>query len=205
MPLMAMRRRRDHLRPAGLDLSVLIPVFNEAENVEPLHGELDAMLRPLSLRYELIFVDDGSADGTVGPARTNPGPRSRARAGRLPLAELRPDRRVSAALDLARGEILVPMDGDLQNDPADIPRLLETLEKGYDVVSGWRRIARTPCSAARSPRGSPTAWWPGSPACRCTTSAARSRPIVAGCSRASGSTARCTGSSRSSPPGKGRG
>ncbi|MGC8640420.1 MAG: glycosyltransferase [Isosphaeraceae bacterium] len=123
----------------GLDLSVLIPVFNEIENVEPLHGELDAVLRPLSPRYELIFVDDGSTDGTVA---------------RLEQIQARDPEHVrvaflwrncgqtaalSAALDLARGEILVPMDGDRQNDPADIPKLLATLETGYDVVSGWRR------------------------------------------------------------------
>jgi glycosyltransferase involved in cell wall biosynthesis len=127
----------DHSPEIGL--SVLIPVFNEVENVEPLHGELDAVLRPLSLRYELIFVDDGSIDGTVD---------------RLEKIQARDPEHVrvaflwrncgqtaalSAALDLARGEILVPMDGDLQNDPADIPRLLETLDQGYDVVSGWRR------------------------------------------------------------------
>ena len=133
------RFRADGRCLAHLDLSVLIPVFNEVENVEPLHGELDAVLRPLSLRYELIFVDDGSGDGTVD---------------RLERIQARDPEHVrvaflwrncgqtaalSAALDLARGEILVPMDGDRQNDPADIPRLLETLEKGYDVVSGWRR------------------------------------------------------------------
>jgi glycosyltransferase involved in cell wall biosynthesis len=127
---------------ARLDLSVLIPVFNEVDNVGPLHAELDAVLRPLTLSYELIFVDDGSTDGT---------------AAQLEAIQARdPDHvrvvflwrncgqtaALSAALDLARGEILVPMDGDLQNDPADIPRLLETLEKGHDVVSGWRRNRR---------------------------------------------------------------
>jgi glycosyltransferase involved in cell wall biosynthesis len=126
-------------RTVHLDLSVLIPVFNEVENVEPLHAELDAVLRPLPMSYELIFVDDGSVDGTVG---------------RLERIQARDPEHVrvaflwrncgqtaalSAALDLARGETLVPMDGDRQNDPADIPRLLETLEQGFDVVSGWRR------------------------------------------------------------------
>jgi glycosyltransferase involved in cell wall biosynthesis len=122
-----------------LDLSVLIPVFNEVENVEPLHAELDTVLRPLSLSYELIFVDDGSVDGTV------------ARLERIQASDPKHVRvaflwrncgqtaALSAALDLARGGILVPMDGDRQNDPADIPRLLETLEQGFDVVSGWRR------------------------------------------------------------------
>jgi glycosyltransferase involved in cell wall biosynthesis len=133
------RAARRHAGPSELDLSVLIPVFNEVDNVEPLHAELDAVLRPLRATYELIFVDDGSNDGT---------------AARLDAIQRRDHEHVrvvflrrncgqtaalSAALDLARGEILVPIDGDRQNDPADIPRLLEKLAAGYDVVSGWRK------------------------------------------------------------------
>jgi glycosyltransferase involved in cell wall biosynthesis len=119
----------------ALDMSVLIPVFNEVDNVEPLHRELDAVLRDLPLRYELIFVNDGSTDGTAAKLKA--------------IQERDPEhvrvvflRRncgqtaaLSAALDLARGEVLVPIDGDRQNDPADIPRLLEQLDAGYDVVS----------------------------------------------------------------------
>ena len=121
-------------------LSVLVPVFNEVDNVEPLHAELDAVLRPLGLTYELIWVDDGSTDGTAAKLE--------AILARDPehvrVAFLRRNcgqtAALSAALDLARGDVLVPIDGDRQNDPADIPRLLEHLESGgYDVVSGWRR------------------------------------------------------------------
>jgi glycosyltransferase involved in cell wall biosynthesis len=127
---------------AALDLSVLIPVFNEVDNVEPLHAELDKVLRPSGARYELIFVNDGSTDGT---------------AQRLDAVQARDPEHVrlvtlrrncgqtaalSAALDQARGRILVPIDGDRQNDPADIPRLLSKLEAGYDVVSGWRKNRR---------------------------------------------------------------
>jgi glycosyltransferase involved in cell wall biosynthesis len=123
----------------SIDLSVLIPVFNEVDNVEPLHAELDAVLRTLPLRYELIFVDDGSTDGT--------GSRLEAIQGcdhdHVRVAFLRRNcgqtAALSAALDLARGEILVPIDGDRQNDPADIPRLMKEIEAGYDVVSGWRK------------------------------------------------------------------
>jgi glycosyltransferase involved in cell wall biosynthesis len=122
-----------------VDLSVLIPVFNEVENVEPLHEELDSVLGSSGVRYELIFVNDGSTDGTTARLEA--------------LQERDPDhvlvvmlRRncgqtaaLSAALDQARGQILVPIDGDRQNDPADIPRLLKEIDGGYDVVSGWRK------------------------------------------------------------------
>ena len=122
-----------------LDLSVLIPVFNEVDNVGPLHAELDAVLRPLTLRYELIFVDDGSTDGTAARLEAiQAGDPEHVRVVFL-WRNCGQTAALSAALDLAQGEILVPMDGDRQNDPADIPRLLETLEKGHDVVSGWRR------------------------------------------------------------------
>jgi glycosyltransferase involved in cell wall biosynthesis len=135
----AARGDDDGDRGEAIKLSVLVPVFNEVENVGPLHEELDAVLRPSTLDYELIFVDDGSIDGT---------------AARLEAIQARdPDHvrvaflwrncgqtaALSAALDLARGDILVPMDGDRQNDPADIPRLLATLDQGFDVVSGWRK------------------------------------------------------------------
>lgn len=144
-----LHRGRNKVQPATLepagdsppvrDLSVLIPVFNEVENVGPLHAELDAVLRPLSLSYELIFVDDGSIDGTPAELeRIHASDPEHVRVAFL-WRNCGQTAALSAALDLARGETLVPMDGDRQNDPADIPRLLETLGQGYDVVSGWRR------------------------------------------------------------------
>ncbi len=123
----------------SIDLSVLIPVFNEVDNVEPLHAELDAVLRPLRLDYELIFVDDGSTDGTT--ARLEVIQRSDPEHVRVILLRRNCGQTaaLTAALDQARGDILVPIDGDRQNDPADIPRLLTQLEAGCDVVSGWRK------------------------------------------------------------------
>ncbi len=122
-----------------IDLSVLIPVYNEVGNVVPLHEELDKTLRGGPLRYELIFVDDGSRDGTAAKLEAI----QAADPEHVRVAFLRRNcgqtAALSAALDLARGEILVPMDGDRQNDPADIPRLLEKLDEGFDVVSGWRK------------------------------------------------------------------
>jgi glycosyltransferase involved in cell wall biosynthesis len=126
--------------PGGpVDLSVLIPVYNEVDNVGPLHDELDAVLRPSGRRYELIFVDDGSTDGTAAALEAiqarDP---EHVRAAFL-WRNCGQTAALSAALDLAQGDVLIPMDGDRQNDPADIPKLLATLESGYDVVSGWRR------------------------------------------------------------------
>lgn len=121
------------------DLSVLIPVYNELDNVGPLHDELSRVLSGAGLRYELIFVDDGSTDGTAARLAAI----QEADSGFVRVAFLKRNcgqtAALSAALDLARGSILVPMDGDRQNDPADIPKLLERLDQGFDVVSGWRR------------------------------------------------------------------
>ncbi|HMF38633.1 MAG TPA: glycosyltransferase family 2 protein [Isosphaeraceae bacterium] len=123
----------------GLDLSVLIPVYNEVENVGPLHAELDAVLGPLPVRYELIFVDDGSLDGTAAQLESIQARDPEHVRAVFLWRNCGQTAALSAALDLARGEILVPIDGDRQNDPADIPRLLQTLDQGFDVVSGWRR------------------------------------------------------------------
>lgn len=122
-----------------LDLSVLVPLFNERDNVEPLYDELDRVLRPSGLSYELIFVDDGSTDGTaerLSSIQSRDPEHVRAASLRRNAGQTAA---LSAALDLARGEILIPIDGDRQNDPADIPALLDKLAEGFDVVSGWRK------------------------------------------------------------------
>jgi glycosyltransferase involved in cell wall biosynthesis len=118
-------------------LSVVIPLFNEEENVAVLAGELARALDPLALPYEILWVDDGSTDGSLE--------RLRALAAADPRARLLRHRRnagQSAALAsgfrAARGEIIATLDADLQNDPADLPRLLARLAEGYDVVSGVR-------------------------------------------------------------------
>ena len=123
-----------------ITLSVLIPVFNEVDNVEPTARRARRMFCGRSpIEYELIFVDDGSRDGTTAKLDTI----QRADPEHVRVVFLRRNcgqtAALSAALDLARGEILVPIDGDRQNDPADIPRLLNELDAGYDVVSGWRK------------------------------------------------------------------
>jgi glycosyltransferase involved in cell wall biosynthesis len=120
-----------------VELSVVVPVYDEEQNVEPLYRALTATLRRLDRSYEIIAVDDGSRDRTYQKL-------VELAAGdhRLRLVKLRRNFGQTAALvagfDHASGAVLVPMDGDLQNDPEDIPRLLEKLDEGYDVVSGWR-------------------------------------------------------------------
>lgn len=115
-------------------ISVVIPVHNEAANVEELHRELDEVLEEGD---EAIFVDDGSTDETLPTLRdaARDDPRVRVIALSRNFGQTAA---LSAGLDHARGDIIVPMDGDLQNDPRDIPRLLDALDEGYEVVSGWR-------------------------------------------------------------------
>jgi glycosyltransferase involved in cell wall biosynthesis len=129
---------REH--PGDVDVSIVIPLQNEADNVEPLYAELSEVLSSAAFTAEIIFVDDGSRDGTVE--------RLIAAAGKDPrctLVELRRNFGQTAALAAgfrrARGRCIVPMDGDLQNDPHDIPALVAQLDEppGYDVVSGWRK------------------------------------------------------------------
>jgi glycosyltransferase involved in cell wall biosynthesis len=133
--LQSVAERRDDTAP---ELSVVVPVYDEEANVEPLYASLVRALDELGRTYEIVVVDDGSRDGTY--AKLAP---LAARDPRLKVVQLRRNYGQTAAMaagfDHARGEVLVPMDGDLQNDPADIGRLLEKLDEGYDVVSGWRK------------------------------------------------------------------
>ena len=119
-------------------LSIIIPVFNEEDNVGPLHDKITAALDSLGQPYEVIIVDDGSTDQTA--QRLKELARSDSR---LKVIHLRRNfgqtPAMMAGIDAASGDILIPMDGDLQNDPHDIPKLLAKLAEGYDVVSGWRK------------------------------------------------------------------
>lgn len=118
-------------------LSIVIPVYNEEENIGPLYTGLRRVLERLGQEYEIIVVDDGSTDGSFDSLR-----RLHADDPLLKVVRLRRNFGQSAALaagfDRARGSIIVTMDGDLQFDPADIAELLDTIDEGYDVVSGWR-------------------------------------------------------------------
>ena len=119
-------------------LSVVIPVYNEEENLPILQQQLAATLNALELPYEIIYVDDGSTDGSLAAlqdiVRSD---------GNVRVIELRRNfgqtAAISAGLDFSQGRIIVCLDADLQNDPDDIPKLLAKIDEGYDLVSGWRK------------------------------------------------------------------
>lgn len=119
-------------------LSIVIPMFNEAENAQLVYEGLALVLDRLGRKSEILFIDDGSSDGTYGILK-------RIQQGDARVCVIRLRRNFgqaaafSAGFDHARGEVIITMDGDLQNDPEDIPRLLEKIEEGNDIVSGWRR------------------------------------------------------------------
>jgi glycosyltransferase involved in cell wall biosynthesis len=133
-------------RPA---LSIVIPIFNEEDNIPILAEEIRQALDPHGIGFEVIAVDDGSTDGSWARLEA-----VRAADPRWVLVALRRNfgqtAALSAGFDHARGEVIVPLDGDLQNDPADIPQLL-TLAKDYDLVSGWRKNRRDPFFRRRLP------------------------------------------------------
>ena len=127
------------------EISVVVPLYNEAPNVEELHRELSASLAGLGRPYEILLVDDGSTDGTLERLRAIEGRDPRLRVLRL-RRNFGQTAAFSAGFDHARGDIVVTSDGDLQNDPADIPALVAKLEEGFDMVCGWRRSRQDPLS-----------------------------------------------------------
>lgn len=138
------------MKNESCEISFVIPIFNEEGNIPELIDRLEGVARKLGKNYEMIFVDDGSEDKSRDilkeKAHGNP---------RMKVVILRRNYGQTAALtagfDLARGEIIIPLDGDLQNDPEDIPLLLDVLVKGYDLVSGWRKQRRDPFWSRRLP------------------------------------------------------
>ena len=121
-----------------VDVSVVVPMYNEAEGVREFHRRLAAVLEELGRPCEMIFVDDGSTDDTLDVLK-----KVAAEDARVMVLELRRNFGQTAAMaagfDHTSGRVVVAIDGDLENLPEDIPRLLEKLDEGYDIVSGWRR------------------------------------------------------------------
>jgi glycosyltransferase involved in cell wall biosynthesis len=120
-------------------ISIVIPIHNEEPSILPLYDRLTAVMESLGRQYEMIFVDDASTDNSfemlANLVETDP---------RMKVVRLRRNFGQTAALaagfDLAQGHIILSMDGDLQHDPADIPLLLEKIDAGYDIASGWRKV-----------------------------------------------------------------
>jgi len=135
---------------SGVDLSIVIPIYNERESIEKLYKKLDEALSRMNLKYEVLLIDDGSIDGTFNELlkvhrknklfkiirfRKNFGQTSA----------------ISAGFSYAEGEVVITLDADLQNDPQDIPVLLEKLNEGYDIVSGWRKNRKDKAVTRRFP------------------------------------------------------
>jgi len=121
-----------------MKISIIIPVYNEEESLSELYSELDAVLKDREWDSEIIMVDDGSSDRSAALIAD-----LSARDPRVRLVKFARNfgqtAAILAGIDRATGDVLIPMDADLQNDPKDIPRLLEKIDEGYDVVSGWRK------------------------------------------------------------------
>jgi len=125
----------NRLEGSSPDISIVVPLFNESQNLPPLLNALDCVLSAIDRTYEVILVNDGSSDAT-GQQLDEIGDE------RVRVVHFRRNFGQTAALmagfNTARGEVIIAMDGDMQNDPADIPTLLRKLDEGFDVVSGWR-------------------------------------------------------------------
>ena len=132
-----------------MTISIVIPIYNEEENVQILHEKLREVLNPLKEDYEILFIDDGSTDRTLSLLEE-----IQAMDKKVIVLSLRRNFGQTAAFaagfDFARGDVIITMDGDLQNDPADIPKLLELI-KDNDLVSGWRKKRRDPFFTRRLP------------------------------------------------------
>jgi glycosyltransferase involved in cell wall biosynthesis len=122
---------------SGIELSVVVPLFNEAGTIEELHRRLTAVLFLVGRPAEIVYVDDGSSDATPGALDDLAASHSHVRAIRL-ARNYGQTAALAAGFDAAAGDVIVAMDGDLQHAPEEIPKLLAKLDEGYDIVSGWR-------------------------------------------------------------------
>ena len=121
-----------------MDLSIIVPLYNEEDNCRLLYDAILRAVEPLDLRFEVIFVDDGSSDRSFERVAALAGQDARVRVIKLK-RNYGQTPAMAAGIDHAQGDILMTMDGDLQNDPADIPNFLEKMNEGFDIVVGWRQ------------------------------------------------------------------
>jgi len=132
------------------ELSIVVPIYNEAYNIVDLHQEVCLALDQTGVVFEIICVDDGSQDGSFDILAELAAKDSRLRVVRL-RRNFGQTAAMAAGFKVCRGDVIVPMDGDLQNDPADIPHLLAKIHEGFDVVSGWRKSRKDTLISRRLP------------------------------------------------------
>lgn len=126
-----------------VNLSIVVPLYNEAENIQPLYEAIRAVMMELGRTYEVIFVDDGSEDQTLEQLRHVQAYDPAVRVVRF-RRNFGQTSAMRAGIKAARGQIILTMDGDLQNDPRDIPKLVTGIDEGYDLVLGWRKHRKDP-------------------------------------------------------------
>jgi glycosyltransferase involved in cell wall biosynthesis len=131
-------------------LSVVIPVYNEEANVDDLHEKLTGVLRCLPYRYQIIYVDDGSTDASLERLQAVAARDAHAKVCQLS-RNFGQTAAIAAGVDLAEGDFTILMDADMQNDPDDIPMMLERIREGFDIVSGWRKDRQDPWLTRRVP------------------------------------------------------
>lgn len=138
MPLHARKKEM-----SAVKYTIMIPVYNEESNVKPLYGQLKSVIEGMGAGVEILFIDDGSTDNTFGALR-----QLYKEDKRVKVIQFRRNFGKSAALSAgfrhAKGEIIITIDGDLQDDPAEIPRFLEKIDEGYDLVAGWKFHRKDP-------------------------------------------------------------
>ncbi|MBK8020915.1 MAG: glycosyltransferase family 2 protein [Chloroflexi bacterium] len=142
------RPEREDVLP--IELSIVIPLYNEEDNIQPLYNELNPVLEGMKIRYEVIIVDDGSRDRSFERLKDvhKADPRWTVIRFRRNFGQTAG---IMAGFDRARGEYVITMDADLQNDPRDIPQVLAKAKDGYDIVSGWRQDRKEPFFSRRVP------------------------------------------------------
>jgi glycosyltransferase involved in cell wall biosynthesis len=121
-----------------VDISIVVPVYNEQDNIEALYSAIVSALKTIDSSYEIIMVDDGSSDASYSVLKELASKDTALKVIRF-RRNFGQTAAMSAGFDFAKGAIIIPMDGDMQNDPTDIPRMIDKIHEGFDVVSGWRR------------------------------------------------------------------
>jgi glycosyltransferase involved in cell wall biosynthesis len=137
-------------KPKPVEISVVIPIYNEEENIRELHAKLIAVLPTITENCEIIFVDDGSTDNSFNILKEINTEDKNVKAIKL-RRNFGQTAAISAGFDHSKGDVIITMDGDLQNGPEDIPLLLEKINEGYDVVSGWRVDRKDPFFTKKLP------------------------------------------------------